>query len=77
MEKPKSLTLILRTADNSMTIDFKFDDEKPRSDRDEKIVKIMEQFSRLSPEKQEEVLKFTDYLEKGSAGKAGPGPSTS
>ncbi len=59
-----------------MTIDFKFDEDKPKSERDEKIVKILEQFSRLSPEKQEEVMKFIDYLDKQAGQTAGQGPVT-
>lgn len=59
-----------------MTIDFGFEDKKPKGERDEKIVKIMEQFSGLSPEKQEEVMKFIEFLEKHPEEKTGQDHST-
>lgn len=75
MEKPKSLTLILRTSESSMTIDLSFDDDQPKSEKDEKknkiIVKILEEFSHLSPERQEEVIKYIEFLEKQAVQKDG------
>jgi len=68
MERPDSLKIVLSSAEGSMTINFDFDKEKPEGERDERIVKILEQFSHLSPAKQEEVLKYIDYLDKKETG---------
>ncbi len=76
MERPESLTLILKAAKNTMTIEFNFGEEKPSSKKDEKIGRIAKQFSRLSPEKQEEVLKFLDYLERKTGEETGQDPAT-
>ncbi len=50
--------------------------EQPKEARDKKIVKIMEQFSHLSSEKQEEAIKFIEYLERKEGQKEGQGPVT-
>lgn len=48
-----------------MTIEFNSEEDQPQeAAKGERIAKILQQFSRLSPEKQEAVLKFIDYLEK-------------
>ena len=69
MARPKSVKIILDPSEiNSMTVEFNFDEDSAEDEkgetRDEKIVRILQLFSRLSPEKQEEVLKFIDYLDR-------------
>jgi len=76
MERPKSLTLILRTPKNTMTIDFNFQEEEPKGVKDERLTRILKQLSRLSPEKQEAVMKFIDYLERKTREESGQGPGT-
>ncbi len=56
-----------------MTVDFNFDEEKPKSERDATIAKILGQFSGLSPEKQAEVMKYIDYVNQKDDIKKGRG----
>lgn len=62
-----------------MSLNFGSGNEKPEGVRDERIVRILERFSHLSPERQEEVMKFLDYLEKKVADeeKSGQTPDNS
>ncbi len=59
-----------------MTIEMSSNVEQPKESRDKRIVKILEQFSRLPPEKQEGVMKFIEYLGKEAEQKEGQGPVT-
>lgn len=60
-----------------MTIEMGFNDGQPKEDWVKRRVKILKQFSDLSPEKQEEVIKFTEYLlNKKEGNEAGQGPVT-
>lgn len=63
MGRPEAITIIFRSAESNMTINFTFEVKKPKSEKDEIIVKILDQFSRLSPEKQESVMKLVDFLD--------------
>lgn len=76
MERTKSLTIVIRAEEINMTIEMGSSDEQPKEARDKRIVKILEQFSRLLPEKQEEVMKFIEYLGKKTEQKEGQGPVT-
>ncbi len=77
MERPKSLTLVIRAEDINVTIEMGSSAEQPKEARDKRIVKIAEQFSGLSPEKQEEVMKFVEYLfNKKEGNEAGQDPVT-
>lgn len=79
MEKPKSLTLIIRTEEINMTIEMGSNDgqEQLKGAADKRILKILGQFSSLSPEKQEEVIKFVEYIQNQKEGnEAGQGPVT-
>lgn len=71
MEGPKSLRIILGSTDVSMTIDFEPGKDKPQGDKDEKILKILELFSHLTPAKQKEVLQYIEYLERRAKEEAG------
>ena len=60
-----------------MTIEMGSSDDQSEGARDKRIVKILGQFSDLSPEKQEEVVKFVEYLfNKKGGNEAGQGPVT-
>ncbi len=76
MERPKSksLTLKLNTEELNMSLDLSFNEREPKDERVNRIVKIMEEFPKLSPELQEAVIKFAEALikEKKSDGQSPP-----
>jgi len=53
-----------------MNLDLDFNEHESKEKRDKRIVKIMEEYSKLSPEMQEAVLNFAESLieEKRSDG---------
>lgn len=66
MGSRKPLTLVLKTAEFIMTTNISFNEQEPESEREKRIVRILELFSRLSPEMQEDVI---GYIESSFAGK--------
>ncbi len=47
-----------------MSLDLSFNEREPKDERVNRIVKIMEEFPKLSPELQEAVIKFAEALIK-------------
>ena len=68
MGSRKPLTLVIKTAEFSMTTNISFNEQEPESEseKEKRIVRILELFSRLSPEMQEDVIR---YIESSFAGK--------
>lgn len=64
MERPKSLTLKFNTEEFNMSLVLNFNEREPKDERDKRIVKILEEFSKLSPEMQEAIIRFAEALIK-------------
>lgn len=62
MGSRKPLILVLKTAEFNMTIDFSSKEQEPESEseREKRVVRILELFSRLSPEMQEDVIRYIE-----------------
>ncbi len=60
MGRRKPLILVLKTAEFNMTIDFSSKEQEPESEREKRVVRILELFSRLSPEMQEDVIRYIE-----------------
>jgi len=66
MERPKSksLTLEFNTEEFDMSLDSNFGRGEPKDARDKRLLKILKEFPRLSPELQEAIIKYADTLIK-------------
>lgn len=62
MGSRKPLILVLKTAEFNMTIDFSPKEQEPESEsgREKRVVRILELFSRLSPEMQGDVIRYIE-----------------
>ena len=76
MPKVKSLAGVLSLPECKLNFYLRFDDSEPPSDEAERITKILDQVSNLSPELQETLVDFAEYLEKKKAKQAGQDPTT-
>jgi hypothetical protein len=76
MAKVKSLGGVLSLPECKLNFYLRFDDSEPPSDEAERITKILDQVSNLSPELQETIVDFAEYLEKKKAKQAGQDPTT-
>ncbi|MBA7527637.1 hypothetical protein ES705_19813 [subsurface metagenome] len=58
----KPLTLVIKTAEFSMTTNISFNEQEPESEseKEKRIVRILELFSRLSPDMQEDVIGYIE-----------------
>ncbi len=75
MERRKSKSMIfeINTEEFDMSFDLSFNEREQKDKREKRIEKIVEQYSKLSPEMQEAVFEFGESLIKeGKSGGQGP-----
>jgi len=75
MERRKSKSLIfeINTEEFDMSFDLSFNERDYKDKREKRIEKIVEQYSKLSPEMQEAVFESVESLIKeGKSGGQGP-----
>ena len=51
-------------------------EEEPKGEAAKKIGRVLDQFSNLSPQMQEVIIEFAEYLEKKGGKPGGQGPTT-
>jgi hypothetical protein len=76
MRRLKSLTGVLHMPEVKVNFYLSFDEREPEGKEAKKIGSIMDQASDLSPEMQEVLIKFADFLEKHAEKPSGQGPGT-
>ena len=64
MHALKSVTGVLQMPECRLNFYLSFDETEPKGEDAKKIGRIMDQASDLSPEMQEVLIKFADFLEK-------------
>lgn len=65
-QEPRDLNLEINTPEFSVNMSLNFDrrEEPAKEERAKKLGEILEKFSSLSPENQELILKFADFIEE-------------
>ncbi len=89
MRRLKSLTGVLHMPEIKVNFHLSFDErepkgeeakntgeEEPKGEDAKKIGTILDQFSNLSPEIQEVIIEFAEFLEKKAEKPGGQGPTT-
>ena len=89
MRRLKSLTGVLHMPEIKVNFHLSFDEqmpegedakntgeEEPEGEEAKKIGRVLDQFSNLSPEMQEVIVEFAEFLEKKGEKPGGQGPTT-
>ena len=76
MSTLKSVTGVLHLPDLRLNFYLSFDETEPEGEDAKKIGRIMDQASDLTPEMQEVLIKFADFLEKHGEKASGQGPTS-
>ena len=76
MRRLKSLTGVLRMPEIKVNFHLSFDEQEPEGEEAKKIGRVLDQFSNLSPEMQEVIVEFAEFLEKKAEKPGGQGPTT-
>jgi len=76
MSTLRSVTGVLHLPEFRLNFYLSFNETEPKGEDAKKIGSIMDQASDLSPEMQEVLIKFADFLEKHAEKPSGQGPGT-
>jgi len=89
MRRLKSLTGVLHMPEIKVNFYLSFDEQEPEGEEAKntgeeepegkeakKIGRVLDQFSNLSPEIQEVIIEFAEFLEKKEKKSSGQGPTT-